>query len=692
MITKIYTTKMRTKITAFIALFLLSISASAQVDRSKQPKPGPAPAITLEVPGEFELKNGLKVLVVENHKLPRVSFSLRIDNKPSVEGNIAGVSGLLGSMLGNGTTSISKDAFNEEIDFLGARLGFGSSSAFGSSLSKYSERILELMADATMNPLLTEEEFQKEKDKAIEGIKSSAKSVDAVAGRVGGALSYGKGHPYGEFVTEETLKNITLDNVRSYYQKNFNPNNAYLVIVGDVDFKTVQKQVKKYFKKWDKGLDISRAMPEAYKNVSATEIDFIDMPNAVQSNISITSNVNLKMGDPDYHSVLIANKILGGGFNSYLNMNLREEHGYTYGARSRVGTDRHGPSRFTAGAAVRNAVTDSAVVESLKEIKRIKSEPVSAEDLRNAKAKYVGDFVLALERPQTIANYALNIKLNNLPKDFYSTYLKKINAVNTDDVTRVANKYFTSENARVVVVGKGSEVIENLEKTGLPIKYYDKYATATDKPVFEIEMPKDASVDKVLNAYINAIGGKGSLAKVNSVYMTAEAELQPGVMMNLEMKRTIKNQLATEVTAMGQSFMKSVVDGNAGYNVVQGQRKDMTEDEAKKASSESSPFPEVNWLSGGATLEKIEMVDGVKAYKVKVSDEKVIYYAVDSGLKIKSVTTTAAGSQTSFYSDYKEVSGVKFPFKIGQTMGPRKFDFNVKEIKVNQGVTDADFD
>mgnify|MGYP000574924860 FL=1 len=479
---------MKTKITAIIALFLLSISVTAQIDRSKQPKPGPAPKITLEVPGEFELKNGLKVLVVENHKLPRVSYSLRIDNKPVVEGKIAGVSGIVGAMLGNGTTTISKDEFNEEIDFLGARLGFGSSSAFASSLTKYSERILELMADAAMNRLLTEEEFQKEKEKAIESIKSSAKSVDAIASRVGSALAYGKKHPYGEFVTEETLNNITLDNVRAFYQANFNPNNAYLVVVGDVDFRTVEKQVKKYFKNWEKGIDVTKTIPEPYKNVNATEIDFIDMPNAVQSNISITSNVDLKMGDEDYHAVLIANKILGGGFNSYLNMNLREEHGYTYGARSSVGTDRYGASRFTAGASVRNAVTDSAVVQALKEIKRIKTEPVSAEDLKNAKAKYVGDFVLALERPQTIANYALNIKLNNLPKDFYKTYLSKINDVNTEDVKRVANKYFTSEKARVVVVGKGSEVIPNLKKTYIPIKYYDTYASETKEPVLNIEI------------------------------------------------------------------------------------------------------------------------------------------------------------------------------------------------------------
>ncbi|WP_452222377.1 M16 family metallopeptidase [Lacinutrix salivirga] len=683
---------MKTKITAFLALLFISISASAQIDRSKQPKPGPAPEITLEVPGEFELKNGLKVLVVENHKLPRVSFTLNIDNGPIEEGDKAGVSGILGAMLGNGTTSIPKDQFNEEIDFLGARLGFGAQSAFASSLSKYSDRILELMADAIMNPIFSEEEFQKEKEKAIEGLKSSEKSVDAVASRVGGALSYGKNHAYGEFVTEETLNNITLDDVRLFYEKHFNPNNAYLVVVGDVEFSTIERQINKKFKKWDKGPDIIRGKTPVKNNEQYTQINFVDMPNAVQSNISLTNNVDLKMGDEDYHSVLIANKILGGGFNSYLNMNLREEHGYTYGARSSVGTSRYGASRFTAGAAVRNAVTDSAVVQTLKEIKRIKTEPVDAEALINAKAKYVGDFVLALERPETVARYALNIKQNNLPKDFYKKYLEKINAVTAEDVNRVANKYFKTENARIVVVGKGSEVLENLEKTGIPIRYFDPYAKTVEKPNYTIDMDPDMDANKVLNKYINAIGGTAKLNNVNSVFITAEAELQPGVMMNLEMKKTNKNQFAQEVTAMGQSFVKTVVDGEKGYMVVQGQRKEMTDDEIKKTQITSSPFPEVNYLNGGVTLEKIEDVEGENAYKVKVSDTKSSYYSVETGLKIKDTEETPQGSSSTFYSEYKEIGGIMFPFKISQTMGPRKFDFNVKEVKVNEGVNASDFD
>lgn len=681
---------MKNKIYIIIALLFISLGVNAQIDRSKQPKPGPAPKISLEKPKEFELNNGMKVLVVENHKLPRVTFNLRIDRPPVVEGEKAGMSNLLGAMLGNGTTTIAKDDFNEEVDFLGANMNFYATGGSARSLSRYYERILELMADATINPLLTEDEFIKERNKQIDGIKSNEKDVSSIAARVGGALSYGTQHPYGEFVTEESLNNVNLNDVTQFYKNHFNPNNTYLVVVGDVKFNKIKKQIKKYFGKWEKSNFISATVPEENPNTKQTEIDLIDMPNAVQSNISFTNNVDLKMHNPDYHSVLIANKILGGGANGYLFLNLREEHGYTYGAYSNIGSDKYA-SRFRAEASVRNEVTDSAVVQMLKEIDRIRKEPVSAEDIKNVKAKYVGSFVLALEKPQTIASYALNIKINDLPDDFYATYLEKINAVSIEDVTRVANKYFKSENARFIVVGKGSDISENLEKTGIPVKYYDTYAKVTEKPNHTVEIPSDVDVNLVLNNYINAIGGRSKLDKVNSVLMKAEAEFQPGMMLNMDMKKTNKNQFMQELSAMGNSVSKQVLDGKSGYVIAQGQRKDMTEDEVKKVIAESSPFQEINYLNQNVTLEKIENVNGENAYKIKVSDELSVFYSVKTGLKIKEVRSMGTASASMFYTDYKEVAGIKFPFRLIQQMGPQKFDFLVKEIKVNEGVFDADF-
>jgi predicted Zn-dependent peptidase len=212
-----------------------------QAQDRTQPKPGPSPVIKIKKPEAFTLPNGLKVMVVENHKLPRVSFSLNIDNTPYAEGTKKGVADLTSSLIGNGSVKISKDAFNEEIDFLGADLNFYSSGASGSSLSKYSGRILELMAEGALNPKFTQEEFDKEKDKLIEGLKTQEKSVAAVAGRVQNVLAYGKNHPYGEFLSEETIKNVTLSDVENNYHTNFVPENAYLIIIGDVKFKETKK-------------------------------------------------------------------------------------------------------------------------------------------------------------------------------------------------------------------------------------------------------------------------------------------------------------------------------------------------------------------------------------------------------------------------------------------------------------------
>jgi len=281
-------------------------------------------------------------MVVENNKLPRVSYQLSIDNMPYVEGDKAGVASLLSSMLGNGTNTISKEDFNEEVDFLGASINFGSSGGFGSGLKKYADRIVELMADATINPLLTEEEFQKEKNKLIENLKSNEKSLDAVSGRVVGALAYGKNHVYGEFITEESVNNVTFQDVKDLYEMRFAPNEAYIVVVGDIEPKDAKKQIKKYFGDWGKQNLPNISAPELTKNVTTTEINFIDLPNASQSNISVTNNVSLKQNDEDYFASLMANNILGGGGEGYLFKNLREDKGYTYGAYSSLEASRYG--------------------------------------------------------------------------------------------------------------------------------------------------------------------------------------------------------------------------------------------------------------------------------------------------------------------------------------------------------------
>ncbi|MCL6267508.1 M16 family metallopeptidase [Flagellimonas myxillae] len=684
----------------FSVLSLCMVISHAQIDRSKQPKPGPAPEINLKEPARFELNNGLKVMVVENHKLPRVSIHLTIDNPPILQGDKAGVAALTSSLMGKGSKNISKEDFYEEVDFLGASIGIGDQSASASCLSKYFPRILELMADATLNPNFTQEEFDKEKDRIITGIKSEEKDVSAIASRVQLALAYGKSHPHGEITSEATVNNVTLADVDQHYRSYFVPANAYLVILGDVDFETAKELVTTHFTPWSKATppSFSYAKPT---DVQYNQINFVDVPNAVQSEVAVQNITELQMKDEDYLPALLANRILGGGSQARLFKNLREDKGYTYGSYSGIRANKYSPMRFNAYAQVRNAVTDSAVVQILSEIDRMVSEPVTAEELTNAKAKYAGSFVMALESPETVANYALNIETEGLSKDFYKTYLERIEAVTIEDVQKAAQKYFSTNNARVVVTGKGSEVMENLEKVtfkgkSVPVLYYDKNASKTEKPDYSAPLPEGLTVASILEKYMEAVGGKSKLEGVESYALTAEAVMQ-GMTLELEMKKTTSSQFMQDIKVMGNSVQKQVLDGDKGYTIAQGQRKDLTPEEIERIKEESAAFPELNYLlAGGITIDGVEQVGDKKAYKLKITDKKYCFYDTETGLKLQVVSIEDVQGQamnnTLVFEDYREVSGIKFPFKMVQTFGPQVFDFVVKDIKVNEGVAPSDFE
>ncbi|HRG18754.1 MAG TPA: pitrilysin family protein [Flavobacterium lutivivi] len=684
---------MKKSIIILSSLFL-TFMTQAQDDRS-QPKPGPAPSIKIKKPETFSLPNGLKVLVVEDHKLPRVSYNLTLDNAPYAEGDKKGVDELTSSLIGNGSTKTSKDAFNEEIDFLGANINFYSSGASASGLSKHSKRILELLAEGSLMPNFTQEEFDKEKDKLIEGLKTQEKNVSAVAGRVENVLAFGKANPAGEYLSEETIKNVSLADVKDNYRTYFVPERAYLVVVGDIKTKDVKKNVEKLFGSWVKATAprISYSTPS---NVQYTQINFVDMPNAVQSELTLLNTIDMKISNPDYFPLIVANQIYGGDFNSYLNMNLREKHGWTYGARSYVGQSKFGSSKFTGNAQVRNAVTDSSVVEALNELNRIRTEKVSEETLKNVKAGYIGRFVMQVEKPATVARYALNIETEGLPADFYENYIKNINAVTADDVMRVANKYMLADNMRILIVGKGSEVIPSLEKLKIPMFYFDKYGNPTEKPAMKKPAPAGVTVKTVLDNYINAIGGQKAVAAVKTVSMVGTATIpQAPAPLKFTMKKDAKGKslVKIEMEGMGE-LSKQVVDEKGGFTVQQGMRKELSAEEFAEKKETAATFDELALMKKtDLVLDGIEPFNGSDAYVIK-NGKSTLYYDVKSGLKVAESKTVERGEQkmtvTTNFGDYKDVKGVKFPYAITMNQG-FELNFIMNDVKVNEGVTDADF-
>lgn len=655
-----------------------------------QPQPGPSPAIKIGKPVTFELKNGLKVLVVENNKLPRVSYSLSIDVPPYAEGNKKGVSDMLSSLMGTGTQKTTKEAFNEEVDFLGANVDFYSSGASAYSLSKYAARVMELMAEGALMPKFTQEEFDKQKAKMIEGLKSDEKSVPATAARVNSVLTYGKNHPNGEYLSEETLNNVTLEDVSNNYNTYFVPGSAYLVIVGDIKVKEAKKMVEKLFGKWRKATAPAASYADP-KDVQYTQINFVDMPNAVQSEVALINLSNLKMTDPDYFPAIIANQIYGGDFNSYINMNLREAHGWTYGARSGINGSKY-ISNFEASTQVRNSVTDSTVVEIMKELKRIRTEDVSEDMLNNVKAGYIGRFVMNIQKPQTIAQFALRTRTQGLPDDFYENYIKSIQAVTVADVKRAANKYFSYDNARIVVVGKGSDVLPALEKLNIPIFYFDKYGNPVEKPAPKKEIPAGVTAKTVFDKYIDAIGGQKAATAVKSIAIAGSGTAQ-GMTLGYFKKATSAGKSAEGLSVMGQQ-MKKVFDGKTGYQAQGPQKMPMEADELASMKYFAQPFPELTLANNpDVKLVGIENVNGSDAYVIQDGDTK-LFYDAKSGLKVMESNDVDMGGQkmtlSQPFSDYRDVKGVKVPHKTSINIGI-EIEITVSEVKINEGVTDADF-
>ena len=700
---KIYKNMLKLSIAKKIIIALviiLSSSANAQIDRSIMPESGPAPEIFFGKPQTFNLDNGLTVMVVENTKLPRASASLSFDNPLIFEGDIAGVSSILAEMVGNGTQSISKEDFIEEIDYMGASLNVTGSGAFAGSLKRYFPRVLELMASAVLEPLFTQEEFDRQKNLIKESLKTGDKDVATAANRVEGFITYGSQHPNGEFVTQESLDKASLQDAIDFYNNYSSPSNAYLVIIGDVNYDEIKSKVTNLFGSWS-SKDVSASSFPSPTNPDETEIIFVDMPNGVQSVVSIINTVDFNKNNSDYFAALVANRILGGGGAGRLFNNLREDKGWTYGSYSGISESYKTKGTVIAQAQVRNEVTDSAAVELLMELDKMKNSFVTDEELNSAKAKYTGNFVLSLENPSTIAGFARNIITQKLPEDYYNSFLENINNVTKEDVQKAANNYFLTDNTRVFITGKGSEIlesIENIEYNGKKVKvrYFDKYANEIERPDYSID--SDISAEDVINEYVKAIGGKDALAEVTSIEIKATSNIQ-GTVLEMYSVKNNQNQSLMEMSAMGMTIAKTVFNKFQGYNEVNGQRIPLTEVELEQAIINSALFSELNFDFSLVELVGTSDVEGEKAYEIKVTDNKSVFYSVDTGLKLKEVESQEVEGNLivgeTYYREYEEVEGILLPKVINQVSAsipiPGGITFKATSIKLNVETKDSDF-
>ena len=684
------------KLIIFVCLLLIIVSAQAQVDRTKAPKPAPAREIKIGDYQSFTLKNGLQVFVVENHKLPRVQFSLQLKNDRIYEGEKEGYIEMAGTLMGTGTKTKTKAQLDEETDFIGANLSTSSSGIFASSLSKHTTKLLDLMSDVLYNPAFPQEEMDKLKTQTLSGLAASKDNPNAIAGNVRNALLYGKQHPYGLFTTEKSVGSITLDDCKNYYNTYFKPNNAFLIIVGDIDLKTARSLSEKYFAKWAPG-EVKNPTYTQPKEPAKTYVALVDRSASVQSVINISYPVDLKPGTQDAIKARVTNQILGGGFSARLMQNLREKHGYTYGSGSQLSPDNL-VGNFNASASVRNEVTDSSVYELLSELKRITNEPVLEKELVAAKAEISGAFGRSLENPQTIANFALNTAKYNLPKDYYNNYLKYVDAVTLADVQATAKKFIRPENAHIIVVGKGADVADKLKKFG-EVKHFDIYGESY-VPAKASTLPPGLTAEKVIASYIEAIGGAKKIQELKSIKTTMKGSIQ-GTELTMVSSKKGPNKMLMEMIVQGNVMSKQVGDGKDFAVMQMGQKAPLDAAMKEEALFESAIIPELQLaaMNVKTTLKAIEVLDGNEAYVVEyvfpTGGKLTSYFDKTTGLKLQSVKEVKGPQGTNLvptkFGDYKEVGGVKFPHTTSVSMGPMNLKFDVSAIEVNPTLDDTLF-
>jgi zinc protease len=453
--------------------------------------PEPLSPIDFKVPGIFrtKLKNGLQIVVVQDERLPLVSYRFAFNwgdiNDPD---NMIGISSAVASMLNEGTASYSSRQLADQIERLGASIAVSTSDDFtilaASALSLYSSEILRLASEMVLRPTFPENELDLYRRNTVEHLKFQRSQPGFLANEQAARLLYGS-HPYSRVSPSASdVEKLNREDLRSTHKSAFLPNNAVIIVVGDVEPDEITREIDDLFGGWPAGEVVVPVLP-VFVNRSQRSLTIVDRPGSAQSNI-VLANLAINRKNPDYFSMLVMNQVLGAGASSRIFMNLREEKGYTYGAYTRLDAKRLGGD-FEATAEVRTAVTSDSLKEFFYELNRIRDEEVPEEELNDAKNFLTGVFPIRAETQEGMTNLIVNQLLYDLPEDYLQTYHQNVNAVSAEDVQRVARKYVRPDEMAIVIVGDSKEIlpqalsyaesVEIFDTEGNPIQTEDQAVT-----------------------------------------------------------------------------------------------------------------------------------------------------------------------------------------------------------------------
>jgi zinc protease len=445
------------------------------------PKGGPAPKLTLPRLQRKTLSNGLEILLVEHHELPIVTLNLAVKSGAASDpADRAGLASVTAALLDRGTARRTALDLASELQSIGANLnasaGWDATTISLTTLKRHLGKALDIYSDAILNPAFAEGEVTRIKTQRLGQIAQNRDNATQIAAVVYPAILYGSGHPYGHPSTgnEASVRALTASDIRAFYATNFLPNNSALIVVGDVTMSEIVGQLEKSFGSWKAGQIPENRIADAPARDRA-QIYLVDRPGAAQSVINI-GTVGLPRSTPDYFALQVLNTMLGGQFMSRVNLNLREDKGYSYGARTAFDF-RRAAGPFTASAGVQTAVTKQSVVEFLKELRGIRGEiPITEAELNNAKQSLILGYPRGFETPAQIAARLSDVVQYGLPDDYFNNYITNISKVTAADVNRVANASIKPGKLAILVVGDRKVIepgLRSLEGIGATVTVLD---------------------------------------------------------------------------------------------------------------------------------------------------------------------------------------------------------------------------
>ncbi len=383
-------------------------------------------------------------------------------------------------LLDEGTRKRSALEISNALTDIGARLGtaadWDSNSASITTLTRHLDRALDIYADVVTNPALLEDELKRTRNRRLAIVRQQRDDAGSIASVVYASILYGRNHPYGHpaIGDEDSLKEIKAADVRTFYETFYRPNNATLIVVGDVKSATILPQLERAFAGWQRADVPTINIPDAMGRQQAG-LYIVDRPGSAQSVINI-GQVGVARSTPDYFPLLVLNTMLGGQFVSRVNLNLREDKGYTYGARTSFDY-RRGAGPFAASAGVFTNVTKQSVAEFMKELRGVRGEiPITEKELEFSKQAIIRGYPRGFETPGQIANRLGDVVLYGLPDDYFNNYIQKVRAVTLADVQRVANRYLDPSKMAILIVGDRKVIepgLRSLETVGTTITFVD---------------------------------------------------------------------------------------------------------------------------------------------------------------------------------------------------------------------------